>query len=485
MLDSRTHMDDNTPADLPPADLPDPIPDPADTPPGTAPLPTEAPVRSTGGRSLRYAALFGLAALLGTFLFIGGYLAAGGNGSSCAAPSEAFAAFCQAYDKLHAEYVDPLDDDLLVDGALHGMFQYGVPDPHSGYMSPQDYENSLGDLQGTFSGIGAELAVSNTENPDDLAACQTLSDTCVLEVIAPINGSPAEAAGLQSGDIVVAIDGESVNGGTIEDAITKVRGPEGTDVTLTISRDGEVSDLTITRAQITVVEVESRMIDDHVGYIALHGFSSNASTQFHDELKTLLDQGADQIVFDLRDNPGGYISAAQEVASEFIADGLLFTQESSGGEVKRWEATGDGIATDPHISLVVLINGGSASASEIVGAALDETDRAEIIGEPSYGKNTVQVWDQLVNGGGVRITISRWFTPDHNSVAPDGIQPDIVVAIPEGTPPTEDPVLDRALQYLGTVEQPAAAAPARAVGAPAGLVPMSVVGRVSPGWVVG
>ncbi len=478
-------MDDTTPSDLPSADLPDPAPEPTDTPPGPAPLPTEAPTRSTAGRSLRYAALFGLAALLGTFLFIGGYLAAGGSGSSCAAPSEAFAAFCEAYDKLHAEYVDPLDDDLLVDGALHGMFQYGVPDPHSGYMSPQDYENSLGDLQGTFSGIGAELAVSNTENPDDLAACQTLSDTCVLEVVAPINGSPAEAAGLQSGDVVQAIDGESVNGGTIEDAITKVRGPEGTDVTLTISRDGEVSDLTITRAQITVVEVESRMIDDHVGYIALHGFSADASTQFHDELKTLLDQGADQIVFDLRDNPGGYISAAQEVASEFVAEGLLFTQESSGGEVKRWEATGDGVATDPHISLVVLINGGSASASEIVAAALDETDRAEIIGEPSYGKNTVQVWDQLVNGGGVRITISRWFTPNHNSVAPDGIQPDIVVAVPEGTPPDQDPVLDRALQYLGTLDQQAASAPVPAAGAAARLVPMSVVGRVSPGWVVG
>ena len=478
-------MDDTTPSDLPAADLPDPAPEPTGTPAGPAPLPTEAPTRSTAGRSLRYAALFGLAALLGTFLFIGGYLAAGGSGSSCAAPSEAFAAFCEAYDKLHAEYVDPLDDDLLVDGALHGMFQYGVPDPHSGYMSPQDYENSLGDLQGTFSGIGAELAVSNTENPDDLAACQTLSDTCVLEVVAPINGSPAEAAGLQSGDVVLAIDGESVNGGTIEDAITKVRGPEGTDVTLTISRDGEVSDLTITRAQITVVEVESRMIDDHVGYIALHGFSADASKQFHDELKELLDQGADQIVFDLRDNPGGYISAAQEVASEFVAEGLLFTQESSGGEVKRWEATGDGLATDPHVSLVVLIKGGSASASEIVAAALDETDRAEIIGEPSYGKNTVQVWDQLVNGGGVRITISRWFTPNHNSVAPDGIQPDIVVAVPEGTPPDQDPVLDRALQYLGTLDRQAASAPVPGAGSAAGLVPMSVVGRVSPGWVVG
>jgi carboxyl-terminal processing protease len=277
--------------------------------------------------------------------------------------------------------------------------------------------------------------------------------------VAPIEGSPAEAAGVQSGDVVVAVDGESVVGSTIQDEVTEVRGPAGTDVTLTIDRDGEVFDLTITRDEITIIEVEGEMLDDHVGYIALHGFSTDSADQFGEQLGSLLDAGADQIVFDLRDNPGGYITAARDIASEFIEEGLLFTQESAGDEVIEWEATGDGQATDTAIDLVVLVNAGSASASEIVAAALEETDRATVIGEPTFGKNTVQIWDELVNGGGVRITISRWFTPGHNSVAPDGVQPDIAVAVPDGTPPDEDPVLDEALAYLASVAE-AATAPA-------------------------
>jgi carboxyl-terminal processing protease len=449
--------------------------------PDSHPVPTQAPVqasaRSTAGRTLRYAAVFALAALLGTSLFIGGYLAAGGASSSCAAPSDAFAAFCEAYDQLKAEYVDQLDDDALVEGALEGMFQYGVADPYSGYMSAEEYQNSLGDLSGTFSGIGAELAVENTENPDDLEACATLSDTCVLVVVAPIEGSPAEAAGVQSGDIIQAVDGESVEGSTIQDEVTNVRGPEGTEVTLTIERDGEVFDLTITRAEIVVVEVESELLEGHVGYIALHGFSANAADQFREHLADLLDAGADQVVFDLRDNPGGYITAAQDVASEFIEEGLIFTQESSGEEVVEWEATGEGQATDPSLEVVVLINGGSASASEIVAAALDETERATLIGEPTFGKNTVQIWDELSNGGGVRITISRWFTPEHDSVAPDGVQPDITVAIPEGTPTDEDPVLDEALAYLATVAD-AAAVP----GTPSARAAAPAAGAAVVGW---
>jgi carboxyl-terminal processing protease len=438
-------MDDATPSDRPESG--------AD--PTLQPVPTQAPVRPGAGRSLRYAALFGLAALLGTSLFMGGYLAAGGTGS-CSAPSEAFAAFCEAYDKLHAQYVDQLDDNTLVEGALEGLFQYGVADPYSGYMNAEEYQNSLGDLSGTFSGIGAELAVENTENPDDLEACAVLSDTCLLVVVAPIDGSPAEAAGVQSGDAVLAVDGASVNGSTIQDQVTKVRGPEGTEVTITIQRGDEVFDLTITRAEIVVVEVESELLANQVGYIALHGFSANAADQFSESLGDLLADGADQIVFDLRDNPGGYISAAQQVASEFVAEGLLFSQESAGDQVIDWDATDGGQATEPAIEVVVLINGGSASASEIVAAALEETDRATLIGEPTFGKNTVQIWDELANGGGVRITISRWFTPNHSSVAPDGVQPDIIFSVPEGTPADEDPVLDRALAYLATVDQEAA-----------------------------
>jgi carboxyl-terminal processing protease len=222
-------------------------------------------------------------------------------------------------------------------------------------------------------------------------------------------------------------------------------------VTLTLQReDGEPFDVTITRAEITLQEVETRMIDGHIGYIALNGFSAPASEQFAAALSQLLDDGADQIVFDLRNNPGGYINAAQEIASQFIGDGLIFTQESARNDIKPYESTGEGVATDPDLPVAVLVNKGSASASEIVAAALQERGRATLIGEPTFGKNTVQVWGRLENDGGIRITISRWFTPDHNSVAPDGIQPDIVAARTAETPPEEDPALDAALEHLAS-----------------------------------
>ena len=221
---------------------------------------------------------------------------------------------------------------------------------------------------------------------------------------------------------------------------------------LTIKRGTGTFDLTITREEITTQEVESKMLDGHVGYIALHGFSTSAPDQFHSALKALLDKGATQIVFDLRGNPGGYIESAQKIASEFVSSGTLFTQESTGGEVKTWTAQGGGLATNPKIPVVVLINNGSASASEIVSAALKELHRATLIGEHTFGKNTVQIWAPLQDGaaGGVRITISRWFPPDHDSVHPNGVLPNVAVTIPAGTPPEKDLILDKALAFLST-----------------------------------
>lgn len=448
--------------------------------------PGQPPSTGRTGVTVPWLVTIALAAVVGALLFLGGYLAAGGGTSSngCVAPDEAFAAFCEAYDRLEQEYVDDLDPEQLAEGAIRGMFEYGVDDPYSGYMAPEDYQQALGGLSGTFSGIGAEMAVKNVEDAADLAACEKFSDICRLVVVAPLDGSPAEAAGIQAGDIVLAVDGETVDGTVMNDQIGRIRGEAGTDVTLTLQRDeGEPFDLTITRAEIQMQEVETRLIDGHVGYIALNQFSALATDQFAAGLSELLDQGADQIVFDLRDNPGGYIEAAQAIASQFIDSGIIFTQESAGDEVKEYPSNGDGIATDPELSVAVLVNGGSASASEIVAAALQETDRATVVGEPSFGKNTVQVWSRLENDGGVRITISRWFTPEHNSVAPDGIQPDIAAARTAETQPDEDPVLDAALEYLA--QQPVAgdetglvpAAPAATAATAGGPLVMGIVGR--------
>lgn len=414
--------------------------------------PTAAPRAPAPRRpsALPWVVSIALGAVIGAVLFIGGFLAGGaGSSTGCAAPDESFAAFCEAYDRLQREYVDELDPDKLAEGAIRGMFQYGVEDPNSGYMPPEQYQQALGDLSGAFGGIGAEMAIRNTENPEDLAACTEFTSVCRLVVIAPLAGTPADEAGLEPGDVVLAVDGEAVDGSTMNDEISRIRGEVGTEVTLTLQREGgEPFDVTITRAEITLQEVETRMIDGHIGYIALNGFSAPASEQFASALAGLLDDGADQIVFDLRNNPGGYINAAQEIASQFIDDGLIFIQESAGNDVKRYESTGAGIATDADLPVAVLVNGGSASASEIVAAALQERGRATLIGEPTFGKNTVQVWGRLENDGGIRITISRWFTPDHNSVAPDGIQPDIVAARTSETPPEEDPALDAALEHL-------------------------------------
>ena len=446
----------------------------------TLPPPAPQPARPRGG-TVPWIISLALAAVLGALLFGGGYLAGGsGGGSGCAAPDESFAALCEAYDRLRREYVDELDSDKLAEGAIRGMFQYGVEDPYSGYMAPEQYRQALGDLSGAFSGIGAEMAIRNTEDAADLAACTELTETCRLVVVAPLAGSPAERAGLQAGDFVLAVDGESVDGTTMDDQISQIRGESGTDVTLTLQRDeAEPFDVTITRAEITLQEVEARMIEGHIGYIALNGFSEPSPDQFRTALSGLLEEGADQIVFDLRDNPGGYIDAAQQIASEFIDDGLIFTQESAAEGVREWPSTGDGVATDPDLPIAVLINGGSASASEIVAAALQEAGRATLIGEPSFGKNTVQVWGRLENEGGVRITISRWFTPEHNSVAPDGIQPDIDAARSAETAPEDDPVLDAALAFLA--EQPVAgeAAVPSPSGTPSGAVTLpAVVGVV-------
>ena len=366
---------------------------------------------------------------------------------SCTEPSEAFAVLCEVYADIKSEYVDEVSDEDLVDGAVRGMMEYGLEDPYSGYLPPEQYGQALDDLSGSFSGIGAEVGMENLADADDLEPCTVVTETCAMVIVAPLDDSPAEQAGLQPGDQVLAVDGTSTMGETVSSLVYQVRGESGTDVTLTIRRDDEEFDVTITRAVIELQEVNAELLEDGIGYIRLTSFTDRATGLFSDALSSLLQQGATGIVFDLRSNPGGYIVAAQGIASQFVTPGeLLFTVES-GEDVDEWRAE-EGVAQDPSIELVVLVDGGSASASEIVAAALQEHERGTLVGEATFGKNTVQIWNDLPNGGGLRLTTDRWFTPEHNSVAPDGVQPDEVVATPDDPAEGEDPQLDRAMEIL-------------------------------------
>ena len=365
---------------------------------------------------------------------------------SCAEPSEAFAVLCETYARIKSDFVDEVTDEDLVDGAVRGMIEFGLEDPYSGYLPPEQYGSALDDLSGEFSGIGAEVGMENLTDPEDLASCTVVTANCAMVIVAPLDGSPAEEAGLRPGDQILAIDGTSTTGESVSSLVYIVRGEAGTDVTLTIRRGDEESDITVTRAVINLEEVTSELLDDGVGYIRLSSFTDRASGLFSDALASLLDQGATSIAFDLRGNPGGYIVAAQGIGSQFVPEGeLLFTVES-GEDVQEWRSESGILQND--VPVAVLVDGGSASASEIVAAALQEHDRATIVGEPTFGKNTVQIWNELPNGGGLRLTTDRWFTPEHNSVAPDGVQPDVDVASPADPTDDEDPQLDRAIEIL-------------------------------------
>jgi carboxyl-terminal processing protease len=368
---------------------------------------------------------------------------------TCAEASEAFAVLCETYAQIKGQYVDEITDEQLVDGAVRGMIEYGLEDPYSGYLPPSQYGEALDDLSGEFSGIGAEVGMENLADPGDLASCTVVTNTCAMVIVAPLDGSPAEDAGLRAGDQILAIDGSSTTGESVSTLVFEVRGEAGTDVTLTVARGDEELDITITRAVIDLQEVNAEMLADGVGYIRLSSFTDRATSLFRDALTNLLDQGATAVVFDLRGNPGGYIVAAQGIASQFLPQGeLLFTVESD-GDVQEWRSE-SGVLQSGDIPVVVLVDGGSASASEIVAAALQEAGRATIVGQPTFGKNTVQVWNDLPNGGGLRLTTDRWFTPNHDSAAPDGVQPDVLVEAPEDPTTDADPQLDRAIELLAS-----------------------------------
>jgi carboxyl-terminal processing protease len=345
-----------------------------------------------------------------------------------------FAPFWEAWNIVHEQYVEqPIDDELLMQGAIRGMMD-ALGDEQTFYMEPQVYENETSSLQGQYEGIGAYVD----------------TDGDYLTIVSPIEGSPADQAGLQPGDKVIAIDGEDMTGVAPEEARLKVLGPEGTKVTLTVTREGAPDPLefTITRAQIEIRSAEGKMLEQNIGYIDINTFGEQTTSELRAALDDLLQQNPRGIIIDLRNNPGGYLSTSVEVASEFIDEGVVLYEEYGDGRRDTHRALGNGQATD--IPLVVLINEGSASASEILAGALQDYERATLVGVKSFGKGSVQNWVPLSNNqGAARVTIARWLTPDERQIDHIGLMPDVIVEMTAEDFESElDPQLDAAMETM-------------------------------------
>lgn len=440
-----------------PLDPVTPVPsEPAQSEPGqpAAAQPAAAPTsnRTTrrGGVGIVAGAL--IAVLAGSALFFSGWSLGRQTALTPGTPTseaEAFQPFWDAYRAVTERYAGgSLDRKVLIEGAIKGMIA-AIGDPYSMYLTSDEFKSSLEGISGEFEGIGATIGTVDASGAN--SACSDLGPACRMVVVAPITGAPADKAGLRAGDVITAIDGTTVDGQTLDEARMRVRGPKGTAVRLTIEREGgDPIQIEIVRGVIVTPDVETKVLaDGTVGYIRLTGFSDHAVDEFKRAVADDLAAGRHSLILDLRGNPGGFVTAARAIASEFLADGTIFWQEDASGQMVETQALPGGAATDPGIKLVVLVDGGSASASEIVAGALHDRGRATLVGTKTFGKGTIQQWTQLEDdSGGFRLTIAKWLTPDRTWIHGTGITPDVIVDTPPAKP-GDDPILDAGLKVLG------------------------------------
>ncbi len=345
-----------------------------------------------------------------------------------------FKPFWEAWQIIHAEFVDqPVDDTKLMEGAIRGMME-SLGDKHSTYMDPQTYKDANAQLSGSYEGIGAYVDTSGD----------------YLTVTSPMVGSPAEKAGLQPGDQVIAVDREDVSGIDPELVRLRVIGPAGTSVHLTVRRKGEAAPLEfdITRAKIDVPSASGKMLDNGIAYVQVTTFGDNTTRELTDALKTLMARRPKGLILDLRNNGGGYLQTAVEVVSQFQGSGVVLYEQYGDGTKKSYDVIPGGLST--KIPMVVLINEGSASASEITAGALQDDGRAKLVGVTSYGKGSVQNWVPLSNDqGAVRVTIARWLTPNERQIDKKGLAPDVYVEMTaDDRKAGRDPQLDTAVEVL-------------------------------------
>jgi carboxyl-terminal processing protease len=320
--------------------------------------------------------------------------------------------FGEVFERVRSEYVDDVSDNSLVESAINGMLT--SLDPHSNYLNTKNFNDMKVQTRGEFGGLGIEVSMENG----------------LVKVVSPIDDTPAARAGLKPGDLITHLDGEPVQGMTLPEAVEKMRGPVSSEIKLTIRREGrDPFDVKLTRATIKIQSVRSHLEGDNIGYIRVTTFNEQTDTGLNNAMKSLKQQAGNKLVgviLDLRNNPGGLLDQAVAVADAFLEKGeIVSTRGRRGEDAQRYNARAGDIAGG--LPVVVLINGGSASASEIVAGALQDHHRAILLGTRSFGKGSVQTIIPLAGHGAMRLTTARYYTPSGRSIQAKGIDPDIVV----------------------------------------------------------
>jgi carboxyl-terminal processing protease len=414
----------------------------------TAPVERGISGRPRPSRASAYVAMFLVGVVGGAGLFVSGFALgrlSGATPGTSDSRQDLFRPFWDAYNDVSTNYIGQVDPHLLVEGAIKGIFD-ALGDPYSVYMTEEEYLASLGGLSGEFEGVGIEMTTFEADGQP----CPTISTTCQLTITKVIRGSPALAAGLLRDDVVLAIDGTSTIGSTLDQVAASVRGQKGTTVVLSIERDGSRMDVAVIRDVIQREDVVSEVFaDGKIGYVKVIGFSSASATDLHDMLSDLIERDhVKGLILDLRDDLGGYVDAAQRISSEFVGSGPLYWEQTAGQEPVAQNPTPGGVATDPAVPVVVLVNASTASASEIVAGAIQGNSRGQLVGVITFGKGTIQEFKQLPGAGGYRLSVRKWLTPDQTWVHGVGLTPDVIVDGPSNAQPDVDPQLNRGVELL-------------------------------------
>ena len=333
------------------------------------------------------------------------------------------------YDKLlglenviESEYYQKVSEEDLIDGALKGLFE-GLNDPYSQYYTSDEFQTLKEQTSGSFVGIGVYIGV-NSENDK-------------ITIISPIEGSPAQKSGIKSGDVVVKVNGKSIESKTVDEVIKQIKGKENTTVNLTVERDGKEIDFDITRKTIVTKSVSSEVKEDNIGYLRITSFDENTYKEFKENLSNLKEKGIKGLVIDLRDNPGGLLDVCVDIADDLIGEGTIVYTKDNKGETQYYKSDKNKV----DLPIVVLINENSASASEILTAAIVDNKAGIAVGTTSYGKGLVQSVREFNDGTGYKLTTAQYYTPNGDYINKQGIKPNIVEK-------NKEKQLDRAIEYI-------------------------------------